>query len=153
MANVSPACWKEWISKKAVANAGVVVINSSNQVLLLYKQEEDEWGIPSGGIDKGDNKIVDAALRELREEAGIDLSKDKLTEIGTFIAHHPDNYSEPKTDVIVTFLAYSDDRVKLGNEHTEYDWYSLCQVLPSMHPTTRKQLERAREVVGTHRSR
>lgn len=149
MANVSDKCWEEWISKKAVANAGVVVVDSHNQVLLLFKEDEGEWGIPSGGIDK-DEEPEDAAIRELKEEAHIELSRNQLIQLGTVTAKH-NGYKQDKTDIIVTFLAYSDELGKKGREHTKLNWYPLgCRhSLPKIHPTTQEQLRKAWEVVKT----
>ena len=95
--HVCPLVWNEWISKKAVANAGVVIINSQKQVLLLFKTKNNEWEIPSGGINKNECPKR-AAIRELYEETKITLSEGQLIELGTFTAFHP-NYQEDKTDI------------------------------------------------------
>ena len=77
--DVSPKCWNEWISKNAVANAGVVVVNSSKEILILKRKEgcnKNYWELPSGGIKK-DEKPQDAAIRELKEETGKSALKIK----------------------------------------------------------------------------
>ena len=148
---VSDQCWKEWISKKAVANAGVVVINFKKQVLVLFKPKNQEWEIPSGAIDK-DEEPDDAAVRELREETHISLSREQLTQLGVVTACHPKpKYPEDKTDVIVTFMANSNGRVVLGDEgHTMFQWLSREEIdkttIP-MHPMTRIQIRMAYEKI------
>ena len=43
-------------------------------VLLLHKpRKKDAWQLPQGGVEKGEN-FEDTALRELKEEAGIDAT-------------------------------------------------------------------------------
>jgi 8-oxo-dGTP pyrophosphatase MutT (NUDIX family) len=154
MADVCNKCWKEWISKKAVANAGVVVVNTHGQALLLFKPKDNEWVVPSGGIDK-DEYPKDAAVRELCEEASIKLSQVELIELGTVTAFHP-TCQQDKTDVIVTFMAYSDQKcvVKKDEGLVDSKWLSLERIDDTtvpMHPTTRRQLWMAYEAVKTRK--
>jgi 8-oxo-dGTP pyrophosphatase MutT (NUDIX family) len=147
MVDVSKACWEEWISKKAVANAGVVVVNFQKQVLLLYKLGTKEWGLPSGGIDKGE-KPIEAAVRELREETGINLPVELLTEIYTATAIHEND----KTDIIVTFLAYPVvlKEIKVSEEHVDSKWLHLDEYNNQnihMHGATRESIKVARNFV------
>ncbi len=149
---VCTLCWNEWISKKAVANAGVVVVNSKSEVLLLYNTDEGEWEIPSGSIDKADESIKSAALRELWEEARIRLSDEKLTHLDTVLAKHPyPKYpkDKDKNDVVVTFLTRSDERGSKSKEHTKLNWFPLQQQnnLPEMHDKTKELLKLAWEKV------
>lgn len=49
------------------------------RLLLLHKpRKNDAWQLPQGGVEAGEN-VTEAALRELKEEAGIDA----CTVIGT----------------------------------------------------------------------
>ncbi|NOS68279.1 MAG: NUDIX domain-containing protein, partial [Candidatus Peribacteraceae bacterium] len=42
------------------------------QILLLHKpRKKDAWQLPQGGVE-GDENVTEAALRELKEEAGLD---------------------------------------------------------------------------------
>ena len=38
------------------------------------KPNKDKWSIPGGGFEKTDNSLFETAIRELREETGINLS-------------------------------------------------------------------------------
>jgi putative (di)nucleoside polyphosphate hydrolase len=56
------------------AGIGVVVRNSDGNVLVLEREDHPgAWQFPQGGIARGETRL-DAALRELREETGIDPS-------------------------------------------------------------------------------
>ncbi len=141
--DVSQPCWDEWTSKKAVANGGVVIVDSRNQALLLLKEKDKEWVIPSGGIDNGEYPI-EAAVRELYEETRIKLSVEDLIELGTVTAQHPKS-EQNKTDVIVTFLAFSNAECipNTGEGLTQSQRLSLHRTNDEtvhMHPTTRRQL-------------
>jgi 8-oxo-dGTP pyrophosphatase MutT (NUDIX family) len=61
----------------------LVVLDRRNRVLLfrirepLHPEQGTVWELPGGGIDPGET-YVDAALRELREEAGIISAPDDI---------------------------------------------------------------------------
>ena len=66
--------------KKNWAGAGVAIVYDAK--ILLVHPANGSWvkpimGIPKGGIEEGED-LLHAALRELKEETGIDLSADKL---------------------------------------------------------------------------
>ena len=51
---------------------GVVVLNKENKVFVGRRIDNPKnfWQMPQGGVDEGEN-ILNAALRELKEETGI----------------------------------------------------------------------------------
>jgi 8-oxo-dGTP pyrophosphatase MutT (NUDIX family) len=62
------------MSKKifnTVVSAGGIVINSKDQIALVLMKDVNAWDFPKGGINKNE-KIFDAAKREIYEEAGIE---------------------------------------------------------------------------------
>ena len=66
--------------KKNWAGAGVAIVYDAK--ILLVHPANGSWvkpimGIPKGGIEEGED-LLHAALRELKEETGIDLSADNL---------------------------------------------------------------------------
>lgn len=59
------------IPKKRMA-AGVLILNEKDEVLLVKPSYKDHWSIP-GGVIEADESPRQAALRETREEIGLDL--------------------------------------------------------------------------------
>jgi len=51
-------------------NVGIILVNSSGQVLWARRCGQDAWQFPQGGI-KSDESAEDAMYRELREEVGL----------------------------------------------------------------------------------
>ena len=51
-------------------HAGAVAVRNGCEVLLVLSSRGDEWVLPKGHIEEGERAEV-AALRELREEAGV----------------------------------------------------------------------------------
>ena len=59
--------------KEPVRGAGGVVFNARGDVLLLRHAHGDWWVFPKGHIDPGEG-LLEAALREVEEEAGVRAS-------------------------------------------------------------------------------
>lgn len=67
-------------------SAGGVILNPKNQILMIQDQW-DKWTFPKGHIDK-DETPKQAALREIKEEVGVDakIVKKILTDDYWFVA-------------------------------------------------------------------
>jgi 8-oxo-dGTP pyrophosphatase MutT (NUDIX family) len=55
---------------KILEAAGGVVRNEKNEILVIFRS--GKWDLPKGKIDKSKETIKEAALREVREETGLD---------------------------------------------------------------------------------
>jgi 8-oxo-dGTP diphosphatase len=61
--------------------AGIIFINSNNEILLLLRDDvpnipfPNQWDIPGGKIEKGETPDV-AVKREMKEELGLDTLND-----------------------------------------------------------------------------
>ena len=64
-----------------VASVNVVVTNSAGEVLLIRRSDNDNWAVPGGAIDLGES-VMQAAVRETREETGIECEITGL--VGTY---------------------------------------------------------------------
>ena len=69
-----------------VPSVNVVVTNPAGEVLLIRRSDNDNWAVPGGAIDLGES-LVQAALRETREETGIDCEVTGLVGIYTDPRH------------------------------------------------------------------
>ncbi len=59
------------LPRKRMAS-GVIFFNEAGEILIVKPSYKDHWSVPGGVIDK-DESPRDAALREVKEEVGLDL--------------------------------------------------------------------------------
>ncbi|HYD35394.1 MAG TPA: NUDIX hydrolase [Vitreimonas sp.] len=81
-----------WVNRK---NGVGVVVTTSDQKILVHKEyryviKADSWEVQGGGIDDGETP-EQAAVRELKEEAGIQINTDQLQKLGVFYPLHSFN--------------------------------------------------------------
>lgn len=62
-------------------SCGVIVRRAPGELLLCHATGRDYWDIPKGLREDGETSVA-AALRELREEAGIELGASQIRDAG-----------------------------------------------------------------------
>jgi len=55
-----------------VPSVTAVVTNEAGELLLVHKTDHGLWALPGGGMDPGES-IAQAAVRETKEETGMDI--------------------------------------------------------------------------------
>jgi 8-oxo-dGTP diphosphatase len=106
--------------------ADVIVKNSLGKVLLLKRRPTEranpnKWSFPGGKIEV-DESPMDAAIREAKEESGLDIRVGKKPDF----THFYKASEEFGRDIIVyVFRAKAaGGEVALSEEHTEFGWFS-----------------------------
>jgi len=132
--------------------AAVALFNSDGNILLLRRKDNDKWTMPGGTLDFGES-MADCAVREAREETGLQIRITGL--IGT--------YTDPQI-----LIAYSDGEVrqeftlvyaaeiesgelKIDEESKEAAWMPLPSALEL--PLAESQRHRLRDVIEYQKER
>ena len=121
--------WKELIHERKELKqiASVFIISENNEVLLILRSDDakknpNTWEVPGGHVDPEDENYMAAAIREAKEEVGLDVTGLKELETEEFhnrIKHYfvTDQYSgeikiasNPETGI---------------TEHSEHKWVKL----------------------------
>ena len=94
------------------------------------------WQFPAGKLEEGETSI-EAALRELREETGLEPDRvQHLTYVPTFFM--------PARDAIASqaaFCVFAAGGIRLNEEHTDFRWLSRCRLHQDvLWPTDRRAL-------------
>jgi len=84
-----------------IGGVRVVILNQDNKVLMLRQCHEgrDIWMLPGGMIEKGEN-AQQAAIREVKEETGLDIKVKSLL-------WHVEEISERRGQRFVNFFSAS----------------------------------------------
>lgn len=64
-------------------SCGTLIVNSAGQLLLCHVTHTAKWDIPKGMQDPGESAL-EAAMRELREEAGLVFEAERFEDLGCF---------------------------------------------------------------------
>ena len=113
---------------------GGVVVKSEGQVLLVRRAENagkypNFWAVPMGHVED-DEKFIDGAAREFKEETMLDIDSDSLVYLDTL--------KDSKYNRILKLYMVElpkQPEPQLDSEHTEYGYYD-SQSLP--RPMERK---------------
>jgi 8-oxo-dGTP diphosphatase len=93
-------------------------------VLVRRRYEPLGWALPGGFVDPGE-KVGDAAVREAKEETGLDITLGALMHV----------YSDPRRDprrptLSVVFTATGSGEIVAGDDAGDAQWFAL-DALPS----------------------
>jgi ADP-ribose pyrophosphatase YjhB (NUDIX family) len=69
-----------------VPSVNVAVANERGELVLIRRTDNDNWSLPGGAMDIGES-MADAAVRETKEETGIDCEITGLVGIYTNPRH------------------------------------------------------------------
>jgi 8-oxo-dGTP pyrophosphatase MutT (NUDIX family) len=113
----------------------VIATNDDGHILLVRHSYIQGWFLPGGGVEKGET-AVQAAERELAEEAGLDA-----TGALSLISVHA-NFKEFKSDHVFLFRAerWGPCPAKLNGEILETGWFDPIALPPATSPATRARL-------------
>lgn len=114
-------------------NGVAIVVVSVNNKILLHKEhryviQNYSWEIQGGGVDDGES-ISDAAIRELKEEAGITINSTSLISLGSFYPLHSFN-----TEKVSLFMVITEGEIiqkistEVGEHLTDHRFFNFDEI-------------------------
>ena len=127
-------CHKEGLWHKAIA---VFIINSKGQVLLQKRSSNKKmwpnmWDITSGGHVLSGEFGFQAAIRETKEELGVNLDREDITFIGSVISNNKKNDILDKhfNEYYIVNKDIDETKLKLQKEEvSEVKWMDKQEII------------------------
>jgi 8-oxo-dGTP pyrophosphatase MutT (NUDIX family) len=131
-----------------VPSANVIVINDDGGILLIRRTDNGNLALPGGGMDLGES-ITETAVREVKEETGLDVEITGLVGIYTNPRHLIEYTSdgEVRQEFSIVFTATPvGGRPTTSSESSELVWCDPAEVDDvQMHPSMRQRIKHYRE--------
>ncbi|WP_338068713.1 NUDIX hydrolase [Paenibacillus nanensis] len=125
-----------------MSNSIIVVVKAivlrKGKVLLLKRSSTEkvgagEWDTAGGKIEFGE-ELETALIREIMEEAGIDVQVERLLYASTFLTN------KSRQVVLLSYLCASDlEEIRLSEEHSDYVWATPEQAASLLPPSIREE--------------
>lgn len=113
--------------------ATTLVFNDKNELLLNLRTDTNTWGIPGGSMELNET-IEETAIRELKEEAGINADKLELVSVLSgkdYYFEYPNGDKMCTVIILFKVLNYTGNIKVSDNESKQLKFFALND-LPNM---------------------
>jgi len=115
--------------------AFAIIFDEHERVLLSHRRDIDAWNLLGGGVESGETP-VEAVMREVTEETGLEVAVDHLVGVYT---------NARRDDIVFTFVCHVTGGVlRLTEESSDHRYCTLTEIPRN---TTPKNVERIREAL------
>lgn len=118
------------VSTENLAGAVVYAMNEGDMYLAFVHDIFGHWTISKGKIEPGED-IKAGAIREIKEEMGLDIEIEDELGVNEYTANDPDTKNGKKKKRVTYFLArspFSEIRLGTSGGLDDAQWFPLAQV-------------------------
>lgn len=114
--------WEKWRFENEtsgkIKKSGAFIVDPNTNKILLVQSRGQFWGPPKGSLHKGED-VMFGAIREVKEETGIELDSKKL-----------DRYYIVKGKALYYYVQLKEEPIKIQSHITDNDangigWFNL----------------------------
>jgi len=117
-------------AQRIVPAVSVVVTNDASEILLIRRTDNDYWALPGGAVDIGES-LPQAAIRETREETGVDCEITGLsgiyTDPGHVILYTSNGETRQEFSIVLTARAIGGQPTP-SSESSEVRWIAPAEL-------------------------
>lgn len=110
---------------------GAIIIQNGKVLLLKRSQNETTypgiWELPSGKR-KFMESSHDALIREVKEETGLDIQVEKISEIFEYLVEKQDETIDTTQINFIASSISSNQKIMLSEEHERASWFNKNQL-------------------------
>lgn len=126
-----------------VPSVTAVVTDDQGRLLLVHKTDNNLWALPGGGVDVGES-VAQAAVREVKEETGIDVEVTGLVGLYTDPRHviaYDDGEVRQQFSICFTARLLGGE-VATSSETSEVEFVDVARIDElSIHPSMRLRIQ------------
>ncbi len=131
-----------------LVGVGVAVFDAAGQVLMVRRGRPPgvgRWGLPGGLVELGE-QLVDAAVREVREETGVEIALGALLDAFEPIYRDADERIEYHYVVLDYWASYRSGEARAEDDAADVAWIALTEFdRYDVGHATRKFIEQAHQ--------
>ncbi|WP_410983785.1 NUDIX hydrolase [Bacillus cereus] len=125
-----------------LVGSAVIILNEKQEVLLQYRSDTYDWGIPGGAMELGET-TEETARRELFEETGLEA---KMLQFLGVLSGKDVYYCYPNGDEIYNVIHlyqahHVSGKIELDEEGLDLKYFP-AEKLPNLNKTTEKILQK-----------
>jgi len=114
-----------------------VAVIHENKILLTKREDFETWILPSGGVEDGES-LAQAAIRETKEETGLDVELTKLVGVYSRLG----NIGSVHAVLFVAKLIGGEIKCQEG-ETIAVEWFAFDEIPSPLSVGQRKKIEDA----------
>lgn len=123
--NTRPIDWDKVFRK--IRKAGIFAFDNITHKILLVQTYEQYWGLPKGSIEENES-VEQCAIRETKEETGIDITTYKLN-------NHIFIYNTKYYVIRMKECPVSLSTTLINNDATNVGWFTFDQLKKAVEET------------------
>ena len=130
-------------ANSVVPSTTAIVADGQGRIALVKRKDNELWALPGGGMELGES-IEQGAVREVKEETGLDVEVDGLVGVYTNPHHvmaYDDGEVRQQFSLCFTTKLLGGD-LQFDDESTDIAWVAGGDLASSpMHPSMRLRVQ------------